>query len=104
MFRKLSFIVVVVFTSGIMGSCGNQNKNELPAEKTTEHASAVNTTAAYICPMNCENSASMVAGVCPVCGMDLVANPDYKRAEMDTTASPGAIDTANSGTHEGHNH
>lgn len=104
MFKKLSLIAVVIFTSAIISSCGNQNKNELPAEKTTEHASAVNTTAAYICPMNCENSASMVAGVCPVCGMDLVANPNYQPVETDSTKAKGAIDTANSGSHEGHNH
>ena len=32
-------------------------------------------TAAYICPMNCEGSASDKPGQCPVCKMDLEPNP-----------------------------
>ena len=33
---------------------------------------------AYICPMKCEGSASHQPGKCPVCGMDLVENPDFR--------------------------
>ncbi|UOQ79019.1 hypothetical protein MUN84_11120 [Hymenobacter sp. 5516J-16] len=32
-------------------------------------------TAAYLCPMGCEGSASNKPGKCPVCGMDLEPNP-----------------------------
>ena len=36
---------------------------------------------AYICPMECEGSASHQPGKCPVCGMDLAENPNYKPAD-----------------------
>lgn len=39
---------------------------------------------AYICPMECEGSASMQPGKCPVCGMDLVKNPKHT-ASADST-------------------
>ena len=32
-------------------------------------------TAAYVCPMECEGSASNAPGKCPVCTMDLEPNP-----------------------------
>lgn len=35
-------------------------------------------TAAYICPMGCEGSASDKPGKCPVCDMDLEPNPAAK--------------------------
>lgn len=37
-------------------------------------------TAAYICPMGCEGSASDKPGKCPVCEMDLEPNPAAKSA------------------------
>ncbi|RSK31234.1 heavy metal-binding domain-containing protein [Hymenobacter metallilatus] len=37
-------------------------------------------TAAYLCPMGCEGSASNTPGKCPVCGMNLEANPGAKPA------------------------
>jgi hypothetical protein len=96
----------VILATGLMSSCGGGKTTDTAPETTTttEQAAVINTTHAYICPMNCENSASMVAGVCPVCGMDLVANPNYQPATPDTTKT-AAPDTGNAGTgHEGHNH
>ena len=36
-------------------------------------------TAPYICPNHCPGSGSDKPGKCPVCGMDLIPNPDYKK-------------------------
>ena len=61
-----------------LGSCEQQPAStEAPAAATEAPATdAVPTaTAAYICPMNCEGSASDQPGQCPVCHMDLEANP-----------------------------
>jgi hypothetical protein len=52
-------------------------------EATTEAGKQL----AYICPMGCEGSASAVPGKCPVCGMDLVENPDQPAA-ADSAAHP----------------
>ncbi len=36
-------------------------------------------TAPYICPNHCPGSGSDKPGKCPVCGMDLIPNPDYQK-------------------------
>ena len=51
---------------------------EAPAATGTEATPVA--TAAYICPMNCEGSASDKPGKCPVCKMDLEPNPAAKPA------------------------
>jgi hypothetical protein len=48
-------------------------KAEAPADSTATSTQQM----AYICPMNCEGSASMEPGKCPVCKMDLEKNPAY---------------------------
>ncbi len=110
MMNKLKFWPVLMLSAGLMTSCGTNEKNEAATDATTtttttEQAAVINTSHAFICPMNCENSASMLAGVCPVCGMDLVENPNYQIARPDSTAPKAAPDTGNAGVgHEGHNH
>ena len=49
-----------------------------PADSTSTALPVV--TAAYICPMGCEGSASDQPGKCPVCKMDLEPNPAAKPA------------------------
>ncbi|NVO84002.1 heavy metal-binding domain-containing protein [Hymenobacter terrestris] len=51
---------------------------EAPAGAGTEVTPVA--TAAYICPMKCEGSASDSPGQCPVCKMDLEPNPAAKPA------------------------
>lgn len=94
---------------GLLISCGGDK----PAETTTtvtEQAAVINTTSAYICPMNCENSGSDKPGVCSVCGMDLVSNPNFKGSATDSTAAQTTDTTATEAgeatkdDHEGHNH
>ncbi len=36
-------------------------------------------TAPYICPNHCPGSGSDKPGKCPVCGMDLIPNPDCQK-------------------------
>ncbi len=93
------------------GACGTTENKETPADAATnEQVAAVDYDHAYICPMHCENSASMEPGQCPVCGMDLVKNPDYKGAATetaaDTTKMEGAMqdDHHDDHSHEGHSH
>lgn len=52
-----------------------------PAATTTSASDSVATpvvAAAYVCPMNCEGSASDKPGKCPVCEMALQPNPAAK--------------------------
>lgn len=68
---------------GVFSSCEQRAATtETPAATTTEapaatspEAAPVASTAAYICPMNCEGSASDQPSKCPVCKMDLEPNP-----------------------------
>jgi|SRR5688572_7253474 len=102
------FLPVLIIISGLFIACGSGGHKDATEETKTEQAVVINTTHAYICPMRCENSASMEPGVCKVCGMDLVKNPDYKGTTTDTTAA-GTDTTTDPHTHdddghEGHNH
>ena len=45
-----------------------------------DSAAAPVATAAYVCPMGCEGSASNQPGKCPVCEMELEPNPAAKSA------------------------
>lgn len=45
----------------------------------------------YICPMHCKGSGAEAQGLCPVCGMDYVANENWK-------------DPHEGHNHDGHNH
>ncbi len=38
-------------------------------------------TAPYICPNHCPGSGSDKPGKCPVCGMELIPNPDYQKTK-----------------------
>jgi hypothetical protein len=84
-----AFALPVMFLS--LTSCGGGN--EQPANEEGESMETVeitDTEHAYICPMNCENSASMEAGNCPVCGMELKPNPNYE----GSAEAEGADDSA----------
>lgn len=103
----MNWIAVVIVTAGLMSSCGSGEQKEAATEGTTEQATVIDVTHAYICPMHCENSASMEPGTCKVCGMDLVKNPDYQGTPSDTAAVAGeaAVDSGKAEAgHEGHNH
>lgn len=91
-----------------MTSCGG-SENKEAATETPAAQVAVNTTNKYICPMNCEGSASDAPGKCAVCGMDLVENPNYAGTEVAATPDSAAapVDSAAAMTeegHEGHDH
>ncbi|RNI23678.1 heavy metal-binding domain-containing protein [Rufibacter latericius] len=74
-----------------VSSCNSSSTTEQPAGTTAQQGAATDSTAtatkqmAYICPMECEGSASMDPGKCPVCGMDLQKNPAFA-ATSDSTA------------------
>jgi len=67
-------------TSGLLGTmlllaaCQSEPSATTTAPAATEAATPAH-TAAYVCPMGCEGSESDKPGKCPVCEMDLAANP-----------------------------
>lgn len=89
----------------MLASCGGEKPaatTEIPAEQ----AVVIDTEHQYVCPMNCENSASNEPGVCSVCGMDLVKNTNYV-ATSETTGQADSSTVPTDSTHEnhdGHNH
>lgn len=98
---KITLIFAAILSLGMM-SCGNKAATTDATETAAVDSTtvAVDTTAAaapamdgieytsaFICPMHCAGSGSDVAGKCPACGMDYVANTE-KAAEG----------------HEGHDH
>lgn len=87
---KLAFVGMVLTAAATLVSCESKpsaDTAEKPTTAVAESATPVAVTA-YRCPMGCEGSASNKPGKCPVCGMDLERNPDYKDA-----ASPAAADS-----------
>lgn len=100
-------MMILALSAGVMfAGCGTKPSEEAQTETATEtpaeQSAAINTTHAYICPMNCEGSASMEAGNCVKCGMALVENPDYVPAEGSATST--SEEAHDHDEHEGHNH
>ncbi len=52
---------------------------EYNGEKATTTLADYDYTAPYICPNHCPGSGSNKPGECPVCGMELIPNPDYEK-------------------------
>ena len=84
---NLSIIGLFLAGSLTLGACSsgsNDNQNETGKKQEEQHQhdkhakedqnQEGNQQAAYICPMECEGSASDEPGQCPECGMDLEKN------------------------------
>ncbi len=52
-------------------ACGNKQETKDVDTTDRDHTHVDTTMKEYVCPMNCENSASDEPGKCNVCGMDL---------------------------------
>lgn len=77
-------IMLLAFISG--AGCSSNTTEKQPGEEVHNAPATEATPAlAYICPMECEGSASHEPGKCPVCSMDLVKNPNYQAP--DSTAA-----------------
>src|SRR5688500_11031291 len=91
--NKLSGILLTLFLLAGAG-CSSNSTEQKTGESATGTSGTETTGAAadstqqmaYICPMECAGSASHEPGKCPVCGMDLVKNPNYKEAAADSAA------------------
>jgi hypothetical protein len=86
--KKLSFTLLLL--ASLAGTaCKESPARQEQSEATTKQAAATGAglQLAYICPMNCDGSASNKPGKCPVCDMDLQQNPDY-HAPADSAAQP----------------
>ena len=64
----------LVVTAAFTGCEQKAATEQQPVSAETAPATPA-VAAAYICPMGCEGSASDKPGKCPVCGMELEANP-----------------------------
>jgi len=109
--KKNRLMMALALSTGLLfGACGSKETKEAATEAPAPvEEKTVNTTHSYICPMDCENSASNEPGQCVVCGMDLVKNPNYEgNAEASIETTPAEEATATDGhnhdDHEGHNH
>ncbi len=93
----VGFITLFVFAcnSGNNSNTENNDVDSVAVEKTvndvktdstetkTDEAAKTNElgkeyTAKYICPNHCKGSGSDTEGECPVCGMELMENPNYQ--------------------------
>jgi hypothetical protein len=81
---KISLMGVFLAGSLTFAGCGGNNtgkdsgQTKQNQEQSKQKSKTQDQKSAYICPMECEGSASEEAGQCPECGMDLV-----KRSELD---------------------
>ena len=106
--KSIKYLPALIIAAGMFVACGGGENKETTTETPTEQIAMVDTVHAYVCPMNCEDSGSMEPGVCKVCGMYLVKNPNYKgetaSAMPDSTASAADTASHDHDDHEGHNH
>ncbi|GGG39121.1 heavy metal-binding domain-containing protein [Hymenobacter glacieicola] len=76
-----STVTAVLLTAGaLLASCQSKPAEQAAATAAPNPAPTDSTalpvaTAAYLCPMGCEGSASDKPGKCPVCEMQLEPNP-----------------------------
>ena len=57
------------------------NMPKYTSQQKADSLSDYDYTAPYICPNHCPGSGSDKPGKCPVCGMDLIPNPDYQKTK-----------------------
>ena len=97
---KLVFLPFFAFLmAGTMISCDNSASGADKSEQTGPEY-----TSAYVCPMHCDGSGSAEAGVCPECGMDYVANEDFKGESNSKTEKEGHSHDGHDHNHDGHEH
>lgn len=103
MISKFGFAVLfgaVFFLASCGGGNGNYDNDDAASEQTEQTSEEASTTeatdesgpeytSAYVCSMHCKGSGSHEAGTCPKCGMEYIANADFKE---------------DSNGHEGHDH
>ena len=118
---KLSFLLTLFAMTLFVFSCGGGHSHDADGNHTEETTSENNESSdenaevdlsspeyasAFICPMHCKGSGNAEAGSCPACGMDYVANENYKSNAAETEGNDG--DAGHEGhdhdSHEGHNH
>lgn len=84
LFFSLSFAVVSCGGNDTAEQSADEPQEEMTVETTAPaapHGEGKEYTSAYVCPMHCEGSGAEEPGVCPVCGMDYVAQADHVKDE-----------------------
>ena len=86
---KNIFFVLALLVTLAGAACQGQSAQQQHSPTATEPAAATadSQQLAYICPMQCEGSASDKPGKCPVCGMDLEKNPAHQPAAAADSAA-----------------
>ena len=79
---KRFYNILLITGMTLMFACNSgsegQEKQEDHEQQEMSDKKGVEYTSKYICPMHCEGSGSNEPGFCPVCGMPLELNPNYK--------------------------
>ena len=71
-----------------LAACKGTPAQEEQKTDATATPAAASQQLAYVCPMACEGSASDKPGKCPVCGMDLMKNPEHQPAADSAAQQP----------------
>ncbi|MBN2662085.1 MAG: hypothetical protein JXR68_00425 [Bacteroidales bacterium] len=83
-----TFLIIALITISI--SCKSDNDQTNKQQDTISTTSQVDTTTSqpttlgkeytslFICPNHCKDSGGDEFGICPVCGMEYIENPDYQ--------------------------
>ena len=74
------FWTLLIFSTAFLCACSS---NEKKVEQNTKEY-----TSTYVCPMHCEGSGSEEPGVCPVCNMDYVKNPEKEKESFNSSQKP----------------
>lgn len=80
---KRAFLVLSLPCLAVLASCESKpaaTEAAVEAAAPADSTAAPAVSAAYVCPMGCEGSASDKPGKCPVCEMELEPNPAAKSA------------------------
>lgn len=80
---RVAGITASISTAILLGSCGNETKNETEQQHDHSDSTAHSGAHTYMCPMNCENGKTYSEpGKCPKCGMDLEHNDNAGKSDL----------------------
>jgi len=104
---KLILSMMLLAATTLIVSCGNGGEKQ-DGVKTKMTQDGPEYTSAFVCPMYCTGSGSAEMGECPECGMDYVANKNFKKdAGHDHSGHDHGHDHSghdHGHDHEGHDH
>lgn len=96
MMKWMGMALAILSFAFVLGGCADSGSDQHKSGGTPViDKSGPEYTAAWICPMYCPGSGSEEPGLCPVCNMKYVKNPDApKHAPSDKVLPNGADSSA----------